>query len=148
MDAADSAGAQEADPGCAAGGERAADGRRADGALDDRSREVARADLARVCREPLELGVREADAERAVEHADRRRQGARVADGPRGLEPDGHSLACREAVRDERRLERDDRRAASKCVRDLGRDPDHGIAPSWATQRAAAWAASSGPPTR
>ena len=46
--AADSAGAEEADSGCAAGGERAADGRRADCALDDRGREVPRADLARV----------------------------------------------------------------------------------------------------
>jgi hypothetical protein len=51
-------------------------------------------------------------------------------------------------VCDERRLERHGGRAAAQRVGDLGRDLDHGIAPSRATQRAAAWAASSGPPTR
>ena len=150
MDAAEAAGAHEADPDRAAGGERAADRRRADGALDDRGGEVARADLARVGGEAAELLLREADAQLAVEDADRGRHRAGVADAPLALEPDLDPLAGREAVRDERRLERDDGPPVGERVADLVRDPDrilHGIEPSCATQRAAAASASSAPPT-
>ena len=68
--AAEAARSHEADPDRAAGGERAADGGRADGALDDRRRDVAGADLAGVGAEALELGLVEADAEHPVEDAD------------------------------------------------------------------------------
>jgi hypothetical protein len=51
-------------------------------------------------------------------------------------------------MRDERRLERDDRQTAIERLPDLRGDLDHGIAPSCAMQRAAAAAASSGPPRR
>ena len=54
----------------------------------------------------------------------------------------------REAVCDERRLERDDAAALASAVRDLLGDADHGIAPSFAQQRAAASRPSSTPPTR
>ena len=107
VDAAEPARAHEPDPGRAAGRERAADGRRADGVLDDRGGEVARADLARVGGEAAELLLGQADAQLAVEHADRRRDRAGLAHAPLALEPDLDALAGREAVRDERRLERD-----------------------------------------
>ena len=113
--------------------------------------EVARADLARVGREAAELLLREPDAELPVEDADRGRHGACLADAPLALEPHLDALPGREAVRDERRLERDDRPSFGQCVVDLFGDPDrilHGIEPSCATQRAAAAIASSGPPTR
>src|SRR4030095_10355848 len=55
VDAADSAGAHEADARRAAGRERPAHGRRADRALHHTGGQVAGADLARVRGEPLEL---------------------------------------------------------------------------------------------
>ena len=82
---------------------------------DERGREVARPDLARVGVEALELVLRQADADCAVEDADRGRHRAGVADAPLALEPDLDALAGREAVRDERRLERDDRAAARRA---------------------------------
>ena len=93
----------------------------------------------------------EADAEQPVEHADRRRHRARLSDATLALEPDGDAFAGREPVRDERRLERDDRPPLRERVPDLVRDAEqvlHGMEPSFATQRAAASSASSGPPTR
>src|SRR5207302_8485197 len=63
--------------------------------------------------------------------------GARVANAPFRLEPDLDSLSRWEAVRDERRLERDDRLAVRERVAYLVGN-DHGIAPSRPTQRAAA----------
>ena len=119
-------------PGRAAGGERPADGGRPDGSLDDARREVARPDLARVRGEALELARREPDPDRSVEHADRRRYRAGLANEPLGLKADLDALAGRKAVRDERRLERDDgprRPSASVTSRETS---DHGIAPSWA----------------
>ena len=138
MHAAEAAGAHEADPGAAADRERAADGRRADRALHRAGGEVARAGLARVGAEAPELVLGEPDHDAAVEHADRRRHGAGLADAPLRLEPDLDALARREAVRDERRLQRDDRPAGAERDGDLLADLDHGIAPSCATQRAAA----------
>ena len=61
-----------------------------------------------------------------------------VAHRALGGEPDLDALAGREAVRDERRLERDDAAAVARARRDLLGDADHGIAPSFAQQRAAA----------
>ncbi len=73
------------------------------------------------------------------------------AHAPLALETDLDALAGREAVRDERRLERDHRSPVGERMADLVGDPErihHGIEPSFATQRAAAASASSGPPTR
>ena len=151
VDAAEAARAHEADPDDPAGGERAADRRRADDALRDRRREVARADLARVGGEAAELVLRQADAQRSVQDADRRGHAARCPHAPLALETDLDAFAGREAVRDERRLERDHRSPVCERVADLVRDLEqihHGIEPSFATQRAAAASASSGPPTR
>ena len=119
--------------------------------LHDRGGEVARPDLARVGVEARELVLRQADPDRAVEDADRRRHRARLAHAPLALEPDRDALAGREAVGDERRLERDDGAALAERGRHFLGDGDellHGIDPSCATQRAAASSASSGPPTR
>ena len=60
---------------------------------------------------------------RAVDHGDRRGHGAAGAHGVLELARDREVVGPRQAVRDERRLERDDRTAG----RDLGRD-DHDIA--------------------
>ena len=76
--------------------------------LHDRGGEVARADLARRGVEAAELLLGRARHDLAVEHADGRRHRAAGADGALGGEPDLDALAGREAVRDERRLERDD----------------------------------------
>src|SRR5204862_4361891 len=67
------------------------------------------------------------------------------------LLPDPESLPRREAVCDERRLECDDRAPLGERGCHLRADDDrffHGIAPTCATQRAAASRPSSGPPTR
>ena len=74
----------------------------------------------------------------------RRRHGARLAHRRLGGEPHLDSLAGREAVRDEGRLEGHD---GVRLAHFVG-DPDHGIAPACAQQRAAASTPSSGPPTR
>ena len=126
------------------GGPGSARGRRADGALDDTGGKVAGPDLASARVEALELGGRQADADLAVQHADRRRHRTGLAYAPLGLGADGGAFAARETVGNERRLEGDHRRRRS----DLLGDADHGIAPICATQRAAASAASSAPPTR
>ena len=151
MDASEPARAHEADPGRAAGGERAADRRGADGALHDGRGEVARSDLARVGSEAPQLVSGQADADHAVEHADRGRHCARLPDATLALEPDLDAFAGRESVRDERRLQGDDGPALGERLSDLlgdGDKPPHGIDPSWATHRAAASSASAGPPTR
>ena len=84
----------------------------------------------------------------AVEDADRRRHRARLAHRALGREPDLDALAGREAVRDERRLERDDAAAVRRARRAPRRRADHGIAPSFAQHRAAASSPASTPPTR
>jgi hypothetical protein len=106
-------------------GERPADGRRGDGALRCRGPEVARAGLAGGGIEARELLFRQPDAHVSVEDADRRRHRAGSAHLRLRLEPDRHAFAGREAVRDERRLERDDGTAAGERVAHLGRDADH-----------------------
>ena len=88
---------------------RAADGRRADRPLDGAHREVARAELARSRREPLEVSPLEADPDLPVEHADRRRDRACGANGGLAREARLDAVRRREAVGDEGRLERDDR---------------------------------------
>ena len=148
VDASDPARGHEADPGGSARGERSARGRRPDRALNRAGGEVARPDLPRLRRETFQLGLGETDPHLAVEHADGRRQGPRLTDAAFGLDSDGHAFPGRKAVRDERRLERDHGLPPPERVRDVPGDLDHGIAPRLATQRAAASAASCGPPTR
>src|SRR5205085_11193209 len=84
---------------------------------------------------------------------DRRRY--RAARAHRGLrrESDSHTLAGREAVCDERRLERDHATVVLERLLDLRRYADHGIAPNGiaptcAQHRAAASSPSAGPPMR
>ena len=141
MHAAEPAGRHHLDAGRAAHRERAADGGRADRALCDRSGDVARAELPRVGAEPVQLIGREPDDDLAVEHADRRRHRAACADRGLRREPDLDAFARREPVRDERRLQRDDRARGANLVRHA----DHGIAPICAQQRAAVATAELGP---
>jgi hypothetical protein len=146
--AADPTGAHEADPDAPADRERAADRRRADRVLHGGRGEVARAELARLGVEALELRLVEPDAHGTVEHADRRRHRAGLPDATLALQSHRDALARRKAVRDQRRLEGDDRSAVAERVLHLSGDDHHGIVPSFETQRAAASRPSSGPPTR
>ncbi len=148
MHAAEPARRHEPDPGGPARSERSTDRRRPDDALHDGGCEVARAELPSGRVEPAKLHLREPDHELAVEHADRRRHDARLAHGALGGKPDLDAFARWEAVGDERRLERDHTAAFVECSRHLVGEPDHGIAPSRAQQRAAAASPSSAPPTR
>ena len=98
-----------------------------------------------------EFVLAESDAEAAVEDADRGRHRAGRPHALLALQADPDALAGREPVRDERRLERDDAASLRERLGDLVRDREqlvHGIEPSFATHRAAAATASSGPPTR
>src|SRR5439155_3218126 len=125
-------------------GERPGDCRRAHRPLHDARRQVARADLACVHVETLQLVLRQPDTNVAVEDADRRRYRTRGADPRLRLEADRNAFAAGEAGCDQRRPERDD----GAGLPDFVGDDDHGIAPSCPTQRAAASTASCGPPTR
>ena len=120
--------------------------------LDERGGEVARPDLACLRRRSATSSSSVSPTRSsAVEDADRRRHRARVPDAALALEPDRDALAGRKPVRDERRLERDDGPPLRQRLPDLVRDADqvlHGMEPSFATHRAAAASASSGPPTR
>ena len=87
-------------------------------------REVARAELARVGRESLELVRRQPDDDPAVEHADRRRRRARGSDGRLAGTSHVEPVRRGEAVRDERRLERDDGPLLGQRGRDLVGDAD------------------------
>ena len=71
------------------------------------------------CGDPLELLVVEPDAKRAVDDGDGRRHRAAVAHALLALLPDGESLAWREAVRDDRRLQSDDGPPCGQCLLDL-----------------------------
>jgi hypothetical protein len=121
MHAAEPARAHEPDSGRAADAERPADGRGADSALDRARGEIPCADLARACVEALELLSREPDTNLAVEHADCRRDRARLAHAPFGLETDRDAFASREPVGDQCRLERNDGFRSA----DLLGDDDH-----------------------
>ena len=92
----------------------------------------------------------EADAEQPVENADRGGHGSCLAHASLALETHRDALPRRDAVRDERRLEGDDGPTLGERMAHLVRyvQDVHGIDPSFATQRAAAARASSGPPTR
>src|SRR5205809_248055 len=77
--------ADEADPQRPRNRERAADRCGPDRPLHDTYGEVARPELARLRRETGELVLAETDANRAVEDADRRGHGPRVANLPLAL---------------------------------------------------------------
>ena len=154
MDAAEPARAHEADSGDAHRGERAADRGRAESTLGDARAEVPRADLPRLAPrlvEALQLVVGEADPQLPLDDPDRGRNRSGRPHAPLGLAPDGRALSGREAVRHERRLERDDGPAGAERLLDLGVEDgegSHGVAPILPTQRAAASSAASGPATR
>jgi hypothetical protein len=125
MDAADASGREHPDAGRPRDGERAADRGGADGVLHCGGSEVARPGLPRVRPEAGELLRGQPDAHRAVEHADGRRDGARCTHLPLRLEADLDAFAGREAVRDERRLERDDAAARGERLAHLVGNADH-----------------------
>ncbi len=125
MDAADAAGREDADPGCAGDRERAADSGGADRALDGSCPEVARPDLAGERPEAPELLLGQPDVHLSVENSDRRGDGTGRAHLSLRLEPDLDALAGREAVRDEGRLERDDGAARNQRFAHLVGDADH-----------------------
>src|SRR6188472_4333599 len=106
MDAAQPAGAHEPDADRRGCRQRAADGRRTDCPLDGADSEVAGAELARVRREPLEVRSLEADPDLPVEHADRGRNRTCGANGGFARKARLDTVWRREAVGDERRLER------------------------------------------
>ncbi len=127
MNAAEPACSQEADADGVGDRQRAAHRRRADRALHGARSEVARPQLARVRGEPLELLGSQPDDDAAVEDADRRRGRSRVAH--RGFAREAH-LDARgrgEPVRDERRLERDDRPLLGEGGLDLVADADQEV---------------------
>jgi hypothetical protein len=116
--AADPARSHEPDVDRSAHGECAPDRRCTDGALRDARSEVTWPDLACGAVEADELVLGEADDDLAVENADRRRDGARGAHPLLGLQPHGEAFPGGKAVRDERRLERDDRPGLAHFVSD------------------------------
>jgi hypothetical protein len=151
VNAADPAGAEEADAGGLARDQCSANRRRAETAFGDADGEIARTGLsgalARVG-EALELLRRQARPDDAIDHPDRGGHRAGVANARLCCQCNFQPLTRGEPVRDERRLERDKRRPGSDCRRDLLAQLDHGVAPSWDTHRAAVCSASSIPPTR
>ena len=88
MNSAEPARRHHLDAGRAAHCERSSDGGRADRALRDRRRDVARTELPRVGTEPVQLVGRQPDDDLAVEHADRGRHRAARANRGLGREPD------------------------------------------------------------
>ena len=111
-------------PTAARGGERAADGRRADRPLDGAGRQIPRAELPRVRGVPLELGLAQPDHDEPVEDADRRRDRSRRPDRGLAREPDLDPGRGGETVGDERRLERHDGPPLAERCLDLVGDPD------------------------
>ena len=89
-------------------------------------RQVADAELGDVGRgDALQAVLVEADVRLAAEHGDRRRHGAGRAHGVLELARDREVAWARQAVGDDRRLERDHRPAQRQRLGDLGRDVDH-----------------------
>ena len=121
MHASDPAGREDADACRPSDGERAADRRRAGGVLHGGGRQVARPDLARFRPEVRELFRRQSEANLPAEAANGRGDGARRPHLPLDLD----TLAGREAVRDESRLERNDGTACGERVAHLVGEADH-----------------------
>ena len=118
--AADAACGEEADAhqrGSAdAGGHR----RRSDEAMHDRGCDVARADLDRAARDALELSVGEPEAQVAVDDRHSRGHGARLADRCLAAARGAQVVRRRQALADDRRLQRDHRPARVERSGDLG----------------------------
>src|SRR5262249_60780152 len=105
---------------------------------------------ARGCK-PLQFALREPNQDLAVDDADGRRHGARLAHGSFRFDRDVEPCSLREPVRHKCRLEANDRCCLAVIelgLRNLGTDLDHGVAPRLETARAAVSSASSTPPTR
>src|SRR5581483_7023449 len=83
--------------------------------------------LARVRPEAHEFLLRQSRSHLAVEDADGRRDRARCSHLALGLQPDRDALAWREAVRDERRLERDDRASGAQGLAHLVGEAYHTV---------------------
>ncbi len=137
--AAEAAGRHEPDPGDPADGQRAArrSSRRQRRATTAAARSRGPALRAVASKRASSSSVRPTTTSPSST-PDRRRHGAAGAHGLLRGEPDLEAGPGREAVRDERRLERDDRPALLERRGDLLREPDHGSDPSRAQQRAAA----------
>ena len=148
MDAADAARCEDADPGRAPDGERAADRRRADRALDGCGREVTRADFAGERPEASELLLGQPDVHLPAEDSDRRRHGAGLAHLPLGLEANLDAFAGWEAVRHERRLERDDGASRGELLAHLVGDADHAERSISTKRLSSAWRTSRKPALR
>src|SRR5580704_1439925 len=113
MNAADAAGREDPDAGMRRDHGRRAHRRRRRTAPREMDRQIGRAGLREIfaaARDSLERGIVEPDVGSAVEHGDRRRNGPAGAHGGFELACDGEIIWPRQAVRDDRRLERDDRR--------------------------------------
>src|SRR5262245_22562870 len=154
MNASDAAGSDELDPDPSADRERPADRRCPEPAANAGDCQIARPDLAGLsaggCK-PLQFARREPNQDLAVDDADRRRHGARLAYGSFRFDRDVEPCSFREPVRHECRLEANDRCCLAVIelgLRNLGTDLDHGVAPRLETARAAVSSASSTPPTR
>jgi hypothetical protein len=124
---AEPAGGEHGDPGLRGEVRGGGDGRRAGGAARHRDREVAGAALGDVVAggDRLERGGVEADAHDAVEQRDRGRHRARLAHLRLDLARDLRVAGAWQPVRDQRRLERDDRPTAGQRIRDLWGDDEH-----------------------
>jgi hypothetical protein len=125
MDSADPSRREDADADCSRDSERAADRCRADGVLDGGGRKVSWPDLASFGCKVGELVFGKAHAYFSVQHPDRRRHSTRRTHLTLGLEAGLDPLARREAVRDERGLERDDGTATRERLVHLVREADH-----------------------
>ena len=140
MDAADAAGREHPDPGRGRGDHRGRHRRRRPAALGQRDREARAGGLAhragRGRRQRLEGRRVQPDEQSAVADRHGRRHGAgRLAHGRLRGRRDLEVLRVRQAVADQRRLERDDRPALGQRRGDLGRD-DEPIGDGRATVRA------------
>ena len=111
VDAADTAGGEHADAGSRGEQRRGGDGRAAGRSLRHRHRQVSGAELQGTvgAGQTLELVRLEADMGDSVEHRDRRGHRAAVRDCPLELERGREVLGARQAVRDDRGFECDDR---------------------------------------
>ena len=124
VDAAEPARPHEADADGGRGRERAADRGRADRALYGAYGQVAWAELPRVGRESLELLRRETHDDAPVDDADRRWDGAGRAHRRLAREAYLDPRGSGEPVRDERRLQGDDRPLLGERGLDLVRHAD------------------------
>ncbi len=137
--AAEAACPHEADADRCSDRQRAADGRRAERPLNGARSEIARAELARLGCEALELDGGEPDDDAPVEDADRRGRGAGRAHRCLARETHLDSRRRGKPVRDEGRLERDDGALLLEGDGNLVGDADQALHQR-GTLRVSAWA--------